>query len=92
MDICRTEVFDFDYIESIADFYQQFQQRFQLPEWFGHNLDALWDMLNGEIELPICIVFRQLDQSQWVLFSDIIELMIDAQEELNGQLIFHCSI
>lgn len=28
------------------------QHALELPDWYGHNLDALWDCLNGWISLP----------------------------------------
>ena len=41
--------FDFRQINSLNDFYDQFAQQFSLPDWFGYNLDALWDMVSGTI-------------------------------------------
>ena len=28
------------------------QHTLELPDWYGHNLDALWDCLSGWISLP----------------------------------------
>ena len=34
------------------EFYDIIQKKMNLPEWFGKNADALWDMLTGYIETP----------------------------------------
>lgn len=49
-------IFDFSTLADRDAFYHQFAQQFQLDEAFGNNLDALWDVLTGEIELPVNIV------------------------------------
>lgn len=33
--------------------------KLQLPESYGHNLDALWDCLTGDLELPLSIEWIQ---------------------------------
>ena len=37
------------------DLHREIKERLELPEWYGNNLDALWDMLTGFIETPISI-------------------------------------
>ncbi len=34
------------------EFYDIIQKKMNLPDWFGKNGDALWDMLTGYIETP----------------------------------------
>ena len=34
------------------EYYDLIQKKMNLPDWFGKNADALWDMLTGYIELP----------------------------------------
>ena len=38
--------------EWAEEFYDIIQKRMNLPDWFGKNADALWDMLTGHIETP----------------------------------------
>ena len=35
--------FDFEKIESIDDFYREAVEKMDLPDYFGYNLDAMWD-------------------------------------------------
>ncbi len=49
--------FDFERIGSINDFYIVAKRELQLPEHFGNNLDALWDCITGDMELPAFIRF-----------------------------------
>lgn len=46
-----------DEFEWAEEFYDIIQKRMDLPEWFGKNADALWDMLTGYIGLPCEITF-----------------------------------
>lgn len=85
-------VFDFNEIKSIEDFYAQFQQQFSLPAWFGHNLDALWDMVSAGIELPVTIVFAHMTSIQRIEFSNIIDVMNDAQDMWENEFIFALDI
>ena len=37
------------------DLHNETKEKLELPEWYGNNLDALWDILTGFIETPIDI-------------------------------------
>ena len=83
-------IFDFSTWADRDAFYHQFGQQFQLDEAFGNNLDALWDVLTGEIELPVNIVFRHAPHHSRT-FQPIIEIMQEVQETLGKELFrFHC--
>lgn len=83
-------IFNFQQIDSIDDFYRQFELQFSLPAWFGKNLDALWDMLSAGIELPVAIVFTHMNEEQQLEFEDIIAIMHDANDLWGDELIFLC--
>ncbi|EKT59614.1 barstar family protein [Providencia burhodogranariea] len=83
-------IFNFQQIDSIDDFYRQFELQFSLPAWFGKNLDALWDMLSAGIELPVAIVFTHMSEEQQIEFEDIIAIMHDANALWGDELIFVC--
>ena len=48
-------VIDFSKCKYSMDLHNQLSKKLELPEWYGNNLDALWDMLTGFIETPISI-------------------------------------
>ena len=48
-------VIDFSICKYPMDLHNQLSKKLELPEWYGNNLDALWDMLTGFIETPISI-------------------------------------
>lgn len=84
--------FDFRKIMTFEDFYSQFAQQFSLPNWFGHNLDALWDMVSAEIELPVTITFSHMTSNQRIEFAGIIDVMNDAQDMWEEEFIFALDI
>ena len=84
--------FDFRHINTFDYFYHQFAQQFSLPDWFGYNLDALWDMVSAGIELPVTITFSHMTSEQRIQFSDIIDVMNDAQDMWEEEFIFALDI
>ena len=46
-------VIDFSKCKYPMDLHNEIREKLELPEWYGDNLDALWDMLTGFIETPI---------------------------------------
>lgn len=83
-------VFDFKMLADIDTFYRDFALQFQLDEHFGNNLDALWDVLMGEIELPVKIIFKHLPHHSSD-FQPLVELMQEAQNTLGKDVLsFHC--
>lgn len=84
--------FDFEKIESIDDFYREAVEKMDLPDYFGYNLDAMWDCLTGEIELPIEIRFINLTSEQLDEFVEIILLFEDAAFDMDEDLFFEYSL
>ncbi|MBG6030048.1 barstar family protein [Proteus hauseri] len=83
-------IFDFKILVDRDAFYHDFASQFQLDDKFGDNLDALWDALVGEIELPVSIVFKHLPHYSRD-FQPLVELMKEAQNELGKDVLsFHC--
>lgn len=75
---------DFSIIDDINDFYQQLKEKVSLPEHFGDNLDALNDVLTGDVELPMHIEFVNMNLMQLDIFEDLLELMEDIANEIEG--------
>lgn len=67
------------------EFYDVIQKKMNLPEWFGKNSAALWDMLTGHIELPCEITligFNRAENEYNEHFINIIlECFSDAEKE-----------
>ena len=80
--------FDFERIGTIEDFYVVARRELQLPEHFGKNLDALWDCLTGDMELPLAVRFDNMSMSQLETFDKLIQLFEDAADELGGSFSF----
>jgi len=57
----------------------------ELPDWFGKNPPALWDMLTGHIETPCEITLVGFDRKETdydkYYIDLIIECFLDAQKD-----------
>lgn len=56
-----------------------------MPDWYGNNLDALWDMLTGFIETPVNITILTDSQSNvssdlHLMLSKVVETFSEASE------------
>lgn len=65
---------EFDWAE---DFYKIIKKKMKLPEWFGENADALWDMLTGYIETPCEITLIGFDRKENAYNKYVIDLILD---------------
>lgn len=81
--------FDFSEIPDFPAFYRQFAQKFALPDGFGENLDALWDVVTGGIGLPVEVEFVNLSAHKKRRFGALVLLFEEAEEELEGDLYFN---
>ena len=72
-----TDIGDYD------DFYVQLKEKLTLPEFFGDNLDALYDSLTGFVELPLHIEFVNMSVDQLETFEDLLVTLEDADDELD---------
>ena len=71
-------------IGSIDDLYDQLSARLSLPEHFGRNLDALWDVLSTDVQGSFEIVWKHTGDSKKLMGSDFsraIKLLKDLQKE-----------
>lgn len=50
-------------ILTLAQFYDELARQLAFPPHFGRNLDALWDVLTGEVAGPFEIVWEASAQS-----------------------------
>ena len=71
--------------EWAEEFYDVIQKKMNLPDWFGKNPPALWDMLTGHIETPCEITLigfnREENAYNKRMLGYIIERFQDAEKE-----------
>lgn len=80
----QTVYIDFTDIGDYEDFYTQLKEKLKLPEYFGDNLDALYDSITGFIELPLHLEFVNMTVTQLEIFEDLLTTLEDAEEETEG--------
>ena len=75
---------DFVNIGDYEDFYTELKSKLELPEHFGDNLDALYDVISGELEMPLHIEFVNMSVDQLETFEDLLTTLEDAEDEVEG--------
>ncbi|AZI69824.1 MAG: barstar family protein [Cloacibacterium normanense] len=73
---------DFLEIGDYEDFYAQLKEKLTLPEHFGDNLDALFDVITGELEMPLHLEFVNMSVEQLEIFEDLLTTLEDAEDEV----------
>ncbi|MFV0390584.1 MAG: barstar family protein [Paludibacteraceae bacterium] len=85
-------IFDFDSIRTMDDFYREAELKLDLPDYFGNNLDAIWDSLTAYIELPVFVEFINMTMQKMHDFAALILLFEDASDELVEDFFFEFSL
>ncbi|WP_370895630.1 barstar family protein [Chryseobacterium gossypii] len=80
----KTIYIDFTDIGDYEDFYTQLKEKLLLPGYFGDNLDALYDVVSGNLEMPLHIEFVNMTVDQLETFEDLLTTLEDAEEEVEG--------
>lgn len=78
----NTVFIDFTDIGDYDDFYAQLKEKLALPEYFGDNLDALYDSITGFVALPLHLEFVNMSVEQLEMFEDLLTTLEDADDEL----------
>lgn len=76
-----------DEIKTNDDFHRQIKELLSFPSYYGNNLDALWDCLTTSIELPLTLVWKDLEKSKMELgdYCDkILDVFKHAEKEIPG--------
>jgi len=77
-------------IETLEELHLFLKESLAFPEYYGMNLDALWDMLTCWVELPLTISWKNYQLSEKILgesASRLMDLFEDAEKELEGFII-----
>ncbi|OMF17448.1 barnase inhibitor [Paenibacillus amylolyticus] len=77
---------------SSAELHLQLKDKLALPDFYGGNLDALWDCLTSTIELPLELKWTNYRISEERLGNEadrVRDLMLEVQAEQSG---FHLSV
>ncbi|NTU16315.1 barstar family protein [Bacillus subtilis] len=75
-------------IENIEVLHDVLKDKVDFPNYYGRNLDALWDCLTGWVDLPLTLVLKNFEFSNTFLGSyadDVLEVLLEAQEELEDE-------
>lgn len=74
---------DFSECRSIGEIYSVIKKEMELPEWFGANLDALWDSLVGIMYTPAQITVNKAVKNKELIedVEEIISVMREAEEK-----------
>ncbi len=73
---------DFLEIGDYEAFYAKLKEKLTLPEHFGDNLDALFDVITGELEMPLHLEFVNMSVEQLEIFEDLLTTLEDAEDEV----------
>jgi ribonuclease inhibitor len=88
----ETIYFDFNNIQTKKDFYKNLKEKIDLPEFFGDNLDALYDALTGMVKLPLMLFFENTTQEQIQDFGDLFETLDSAEAATEGEFSYDFSV
>lgn len=80
----NTVYINFTNLGDYEDFYTQLKEKVSLPEFFGNNLDALYDFVMGFVDHPLHIEFVNMSVEQLEIFEDLLVTLEDADEELEN--------
>ncbi|WP_145330714.1 barstar family protein [Paenibacillus xylanexedens] len=82
------------YLLNRESLHQSLQDKLNLDEHYGHNLDALWDALTAEVKMPLTIRWSHFDISREKLgdyAEQVVDLMREAEQEIDEFTFELCS-
>jgi ribonuclease inhibitor len=71
-------------IRSLEEFYGEIARKLRFPDYFGRNLDALWDVLTTDIKGPVELAWEDSGASQKAMgkdFEKVAALLRDMEKE-----------
>ena len=88
-------VVDFSLCKYPMDLHKEIREKLDLPEWYGNNLGALWDMLTGFIETPVSItvIFKPETKAVENLKENVLKIIETFKEAAEEEEIeFNCDM
>ncbi|PQP81440.1 barnase inhibitor [Paenibacillus sp. PCH8] len=76
-----------EHLHGKKELHRVLQDKLELGNHYGANLDALWDCLTGAVAMPLTIQWTDFEKSKASLgdYADqVIELMREVEEEVEG--------
>ncbi|MGA2957091.1 MAG: barstar family protein [Thermodesulfobacteriota bacterium] len=71
-------------IGNLQEFYDEIARKLPFPEYFGRNLDALWDVLTTDVKGPVELIWEDSAASQKSMgkaFDKISALLREVEKE-----------
>jgi ribonuclease inhibitor len=78
-------------IRSLDDLYDCLSRELAFPDYFGRNLDALWDILATDMEGPLEVVWEEAEASRSAMGEDFeraAALLRDLERERDDVRVF----
>lgn len=75
---------DFSGIKTLWNLHEYLKDVFHLPDYYGHNMDALWDCLYYSFEFPTTIILKNIEKlpsEMNAAVQTMLELFDDLQRE-----------
>lgn len=77
----KTIIIDFTGAEYIRQIHLILKEKLNFPEWYGENLDALWDLLTGYV--APCIVdfkgFTKVSEELTPYLQKVLKIFLEAE-------------
>ncbi|AJY75442.1 barstar family protein [Paenibacillus beijingensis] len=74
-------------IDHLNELHAALKEALELPDYYGNNLDALWDCLTGWVDMPLTIRWLHVEESERKLGAysrQLLQLFRDAEQEMDG--------
>lgn len=71
-------------IRSLDEFYDEIAKKLRFPDYFGRNLDALWDVLTTDVKGPVELAWEDSEVSKKSMgknFEKVAALLRDVGKE-----------
>lgn len=80
----KTIVVDFENVKYLMEMHQLLKKTFELPDYYGSNMDALWDCLNCSFNEPVSIKLQNLKKLPESLHESV-STMLDVFKDLEKE-------